>query len=504
MQTDRNLVVVGGGLGGMAAALRCRNLGLNVTLVERLHRLGGRAQVFERNGFKFDAGPTVITAPFLFDELFSLFNENLSDFLDFRPLKVWYRYHFHDGSQFDYSGNEEEMERQIRLLNPIDVAGYKKLIEHSKKIFDVGFTELSDVPFNKFVTMLKQIPALIKLRADRSVSGMIRRYIHNEKLQRAFSIHPLLVGGNPYSTTSIYTLIHYLEQKWGVHFCMGGTGKLVDELEKLMRRQKITIITNEDVDEIRVTGKKVTEVNLKSGKSLTADFVVCNADPPTVYREMLVVEGNSDKRRRLPLPENFTKYSMGLFVLFFGTKKQYPEIAHHTIWLGEQFKSLLSDIFDEGVLSDDFSLYVHRPTATDPSFAPDGSDSFYVLCPVPNLKWDLDWNTNGELLKNKIVVALSRTIMPGLQEVITEEFWMDPTSFKNDYRSTHGAGFSIAPIFRQSAWFRYHNVDKYIHNLFFVGAGTHPVAGLPGVISSAKVIEKLINSDLNLTTPDIH
>ncbi len=301
MQTDRNLVVVGGGLGGMAAALRCRNLGLNVTLVERLNRIGGRAQVFERNGFKFDAGPTVITAPFLFDELFNLFNENLSDFLDFRPLKVWYRYHFHDGSQFDYSGNEEEMERQISLLNPIDVAGYKKLIEHSKKIFDVGFTELSDVPFNRFTTMLKQIPALIKLRADRSVSRMIRRYIHNEKLQRAFSIHPLLVGGNPYSTTSIYTLIHYLEQKWGVHFCMGGTGKLVDELEKLMRRQKITIITNEDVDEICVTGKKVTEVNLKSGKSLSADFVVCNADPPTVYREMLVVEGKFGQATKITI-----------------------------------------------------------------------------------------------------------------------------------------------------------------------------------------------------------
>ncbi|MEC8845878.1 MAG: phytoene desaturase family protein [Pseudomonadota bacterium] len=485
-------VVIGGGFGGLAAALRCRAMGHHVTLVERLDQLGGRAQVFERDGFRHDAGPTVITAPFLFEELFQLFGENLHDYLTFAPLTPWYRYYFHDGRSFDYGGDSARMREEIARFAPEDVAGYENLVEASRRIFDVGFSELAHRPFTRFGAMMAQLPALVRLRADRTVSALVAKHIRHPLLRRAFSIQPLLVGGNPFSTTSIYSLIHYLERKWGVFFCMGGTGALVAALTDLRRRQGIEILNGADVTRITMAGDRVTGVTLTGGAHLPADQVICNADPPTVYREMLVDGGPAARRAKRPLPESMTKYSMGLYVLFFGTRRQYPEVAHHTIWLGQRFRALLADIFDHGKLSDDFSLYLHRPTATDASFAPPGCDSFYVLCPVPNLQTDIDWSTAGQELRDRIVAALSRTILPDLENHITGEFWMDPTDFRDDYRARHGAGFSIAPIFSQSAWFRYRNRDPHIDNLYFVGAGTHPGAGLPGVVSSAKVVETLL------------
>ena len=487
-----HVIVIGGGFGGIAAALRCRAMGANVTLVERLERLGGRAQVFEVDGFKHDAGPTVITAPFLFNELFQLFNEDINDYLKFVPLTPWYRFYFHDGRTFDYGQDMSSMRREIASFNPDDVDGYLELVSASKGIFDVGFSKLAHKPFTKFSTMIEQIPSLLALRADRTVSQLVAKHIKDPMLRRAFSIQPLLVGGNPFNTTAIYSLIHYLERKWGVFFCMGGTGALVDALEGLLRRQGVEIATGKDIRRIEVSSNKVTGVILDDGERIQGEYVVCNADPPTVYKEMLNRGTAFERRLRRPLPEKLTKYSMGLYVLYFGTTREYPDVAHHTIWLGQRFKGLLKDIFDRGKLAEDFSLYVHRPTATDKSFAPSGCDSFYVLCPVPNLKSNLDWEIEGKHLRDGIVSALSRTILPDLEETITSDFWMDPTDFRDDYRSRHGAGFSIAPIFRQSAWFRYRNQDPKIRNLFFTGAGTHPGAGLPGVVSSAKVVETLL------------
>ena len=498
-QAHKHVVVIGGGFGGIASALRCRALGLQVTLVERLPHLGGRAQVFERDGFKHDAGPTVITAPFLFEELFQLFDEDLHDHLTFAPLTPWYRYHFHDGRSFDYSGDEARMSAEIARFSPPDVAGYKALVEASRKIFEVGFTKLAHRPFTRFTDMMKQVPALLRLRADRTVSTLVRKHIKHPLLRRAFSIQPLLVGGNPFTTTSIYSLIHFLERKWGVFFCMGGTGALVQALQDLMHRQGITTITGGDVEKLVMDGEKVAAVKLTNGQLLTADYVICNADPPTVYRELLAGGGRAAERPKRLVPEHMAKYSMGLYVLFFGTQRKYDDVAHHTIWLGKRFKELLADIFDRGHMPDDFSLYLHRPTATDASFAPDGCDSFYVLCPVPNLQTDLDWSVVGPDLRNRIVAALSATILPDLETHITAEFWMDPTHFRDDYRARHGAGFSIAPIFSQSAWFRYRNRDPHIDNLYFTGAGTHPGAGLPGVVSSAKVVETLLRERLPTT-----
>ena len=484
-------VIVGSGFGGLAMALRLRALGADVTIVERLSSLGGRARVFKRNGFTHDAGPTVITAPFLFDELFHLFQKKREDYCDFIPLETWYDFVFDDGTKFSYTGDLDHTYNQIRQFEPRDVKGYQRLLNLSESIFKVGFEQLSDQPFTKFWTMLKQVPALLKLQSYRTVYGLVSKYIHNEKLRKVFSIHPLLVGGNPYTTTSIYTLIHYLERKWGIHFAEGGTGAIVNSLEKLLIEEGVKIETNFDVTKIEVDRqtKKVIGVLGGDGRRIVCDGMVFNGDPPYAYGNLLP---DNLKRQRLRRPDSTTKYSMGLFVLFFGTKHVYGEVSHHTIWLGKRHEELLKDIFDCSRLADDFSLYIHRPTATDKSFAPEGCDSFYVLCPVPNLQLDIDWEKRGQELRDRIVCALAKTLLPNLDNYITDDFWMSPKDFDFDYKSVWGAGFSIAPILSQSAYFRYHNRDPEISNLFFVGAGTHPGAGVPGVLSSAKVTENLV------------
>ena len=485
-QEAQTAVVIGAGFAGIATALRLRKLGYDVTLLERLQSLGGRAQVFERGGYRHDAGPTVITAPFLFDELFELFDEKLEDHLQFVPLDPFYRFHFADGSQFDYRASIEDTLTEIRRFNPDDADGYLKLLEKSKRVYDVGFKELVHRPFTRVWDMVKQIPALLMLKCYRSVSQMVNSHLKHPLIRQAFSIHPLLVGGNPFKTTAIYTLIHYLERRWGVFFCMGGTGKLVEELGKLMERQGIKLQMGADVDEIILDGKRATGVRMNSGETLDADLVVFGGDPETCYKHLLPA------KKTFSMPTIKKQYSMGLYVLYFGTRKLYPDVAHHSIWMGPRFKELLTEIFDHKTMSEDYSLYVHRPTATDTSFAPEGCESFYVLCPVPNLLGDVNWETEGPKLRDRIVQSLEETILPELSSVIEEVFWMTPEDFAKDYRSMHGAGFSIEPRLTQSAWFRFHNRDRAISNLYFVGAGTHPGAGLPGVVSSAKVVEELL------------
>ena len=491
--SNTHILVIGAGFGGIAAALRMRAKGFQVTLVDRLSAIGGRAQVFERGGFRHDAGPTVITAPFLFDELFELFGEKREDHLDFRPLDPWYRFYFHGGKQFDYRPSIEDTNDEIRKFSPDDVKGYAALLKTSKAIFDIGFEKLADRPFTKFWTMMAQIPSLLRLKSYHSVAGIVNSHIKHPLLRQAFSIHPLLVGGNPFTTTSIYSLIHYLERRWGVFFCMGGTGRLVKALHDLLIRVGVNVELNVDIAEITMQNGRVTGAIAEDGRRFSADRVICNGDPPTVYSQMLPSDNHRKKRL---FPDKLTHYSMGLYVLFFGTKTQYPDIAHHTIWMGPRYKELLADIFDKKILADDFSLYLHRPTATDDSFAPDGCDSFYVLCPVPNLRGNIDWDSKGPELRDRIVSALSATIMPDLEQSISDDFWMTPEDFKKDYRSMYGAGFSIAPIFVQSAWFRYHNRDPHIPNLYFAAAGAHPGAGMPGVLCSAKVVETLIDEDV--------
>lgn len=482
-------IVIGAGFGGIAAALRLRAKGYAVTLIDRCAALGGRAQVYEREGFRHDAGPTVITAPFLFEELFALFGERFADHVKLVPLTPWYRFQFADGDTFDYGGTLEATLAEIERIEPRDQAGYLALLEHSRRIYDIGFTQLSAQPFHRLGTMLRQVPHLLGLRNYETVWQMVSRHLVSDKLRRAFSIQPLLVGGNPFDTTSIYGLIHFLERAHGVHFAMGGTGAVTQALGGLMERQGIELRLSTTVERVRIEQGVARGVVLADGTVVEADVVVSDADAAHLYRD-LVPRAEQALATRVKLSQ--AHYSMGLFVMYFGTTRTYPDVAHHTIWMGERYQELLNDIFHRQKLSEDFSLYVHRPTATDPSFAPAGQDSFYVLCPVPNLQADIDWATEGPRLRDRIVDALERTMLPRLKATITADFYKTPEDFRDEYRSVHGAGFSVAPIFRQSAWFRFHNQSESVRNLYLVGAGTHPGAGVPGVLCSAKVIDALI------------
>ncbi|MBC7576339.1 phytoene desaturase family protein [Tardiphaga sp.] len=484
-------IVIGAGFGGMASALRLRSKGYDVTLIDRCVALGGRAQVFERGGFRHDAGPTVITAPFLFEELFDLFGERMADHINLVPLTPWYRFCFLDGETFDYGGTLEQTLAEITRIEPRDGEGYLRLLAHSRRIFDIGFTELSAQPFDRFMTMVRQIPRLLGLGSYRTVWGLVSRYISNPKLRQAFSIQPLLLGGNPFDTTSIYGLIHFLERAHGVHFAIGGTGAITTALGDLMRRHLVKVMLDTTVAAIDVRDGVARSVTLADGRTIDADVIVSDCDPAHLYGAMIP---KAEQARSARLKLAAAHFSMGLFVLYFGTTRTYPEVAHHTIWFGERYRELLKDIFDRKILSDDFSLYLHRPTATDASFAPPGCDSFYVLCPVPNLQGQIDWSQEGPRLRDRIVKALGSSILPELEATITADFFMTPEDFERDYLSTHGAGFSVAPLFRQSAWFRFHNRAEGIQNLFLVGAGTHPGAGVPGVLCSAKVVDTLIPS----------
>ena len=482
-------VIVGSGFGGLSAALRLKAKGHDVTLIEKHKDLGGRARVFEKNGFKFDAGPTVITAPYLINELFQLFGKKAEDYLNIKPLQTWYQFVFEDGYKFDYSGDEKEMKRQISEVSNEDVDGYLDLVNFTKRIFDKGYMELSDVPFNKPFFMLKQIPSLLKLKSYKSVYSLVSSFVKNEKLRRIFSMHPLLVGGNPFTTTSIYGLILYLKKKWGIHYSMGGTGQIINGMEKLMNEEHIKILKGCEVNKILSNKNKITGVELSNGNKIEADNVICNADPPGVYEKLLnKKKGNlffNWKRNRMD-------YSMGLFVYYFGTKKVYNDVEHHTIKFGNKYKEHLDDIFNKKKLNDDISYYLHRPTATDKSMAPQGNDCFYVLVPVPNNQSNINWSIEGEKIKKLVVRKMQDDLLPDLEKNIVEDFYLSPDYFENDLNTKFGSGFSIQPKFTQSAYFRFHNKSEFYKGLYFVGAGTHPGAGVPGVLSSAKVLDKIL------------
>ena len=490
MKSDlKKIVIVGSGFGGIAAALRLKAKNYNVTLVEKHPDLGGRARVFKKNGFTFDGGPTVITAPYLINELFELFNKNSKDYIHLVPLKTWYRFIFDDGLTFDYSGNENEMKNQIKKISENDVKGYQELLKFTKKIFDKGFLELSDVPFDKPSFMIKQLPALLSLKSYKSVYSLVSSYVKNTNLRRMLSMHPLLVGGNPFTTTSIYGLILYLEKKWGIHYSMGGTGQIIKGLEKLMLEQGVEVIKGNEVKNIICKNNKIQGVKLDNQKEINADNVVCNADPPAVYDELLNQVKNNRifnwKRKRM-------EYSMGLFVYYFGTKKVYEKVEHHTIKFGNKYKEHLDDIFNNKKLNNDISYYLHRPTATDKSMAPEGHDCFYVLVPVPNNQSNIDWSREGDKFKDLVIEKMEQTLLPNLRENIVEDFYLTPDYFEKDLNTKHGSGFSVQPKFSQSAYFRFHNKSELCDGLYFVGAGTHPGAGVPGVLSSAKVLDKIL------------
>lgn len=482
-------VVIGSGFGGLAAAIRLGARGYKVTVLERLEQFGGRARVHHIDGYTFDAGPTVVTAPFLFEELWALCGKRMSDDIDMRPVTPFYRIRFDDGAVFDYTGDAESMKSEIRKFRPSDVEGYERFLKASEEIFKVGFEQLGDINFGSVWDMVKIAPAMMRLESYRTVYGLVSKYIQDSRLRQVMSFHPLLVGGNPFSTTSIYTLIAFLERKWGVHFPMGGTGALVQGMARLIEGQGGTLRTGADVAQIVIEDGRARGVVLQSGERIDADIVVSNADTAWTYRHLVAPE---HRKRWTNAALERARYSMGLFVWYFGTKGKYPDVAHHTILLGPRYRELLNDIFNKKILAEDFSLYLHRPTATDPSLAPDDCEAFYVLSPVPHLDADVDWSTQAEVYRKKIETYLSKTVMPGLSERLTVSRVLTPVGFQEEYLSFKGAAFSFEPVLTQSAYFRPHNKSEEVEGLYCVGAGTHPGAGLPGVLSSARVLDRVV------------
>jgi phytoene desaturase len=481
--------VIGSGFGGLAAAVRLGARGYRVSVFEKRDQLGGRAAVYRQDGFTFDAGPTIVTAPFLFEELWTLCGKRFADHIDLRPVAPFYAIRFSSGETFRYTGDPDEMRAEVARFAPQDVDGYERFMKASEAIFKVGFEQLGDVPFSSWRDMARIVPAMVKLRSHRSVYGFVSSFFSDERLRTIFSFHPLLIGGNPFTATSIYCLIAFLERRWGVHFVMGGTGQLVTGLARLIEGQGGRLVTRAGVTEILTEGQRAVGVRLGSGEKVAADIVVSNADSATTYRHLLpAVARKRWSDRKLAR----ARYSMSLFVWYFGTRRRYPNVDHHTILLGPRYRELLTDIFRHHKLADDFSLYLHRPTATDPSLAPDGCDAFYVLSPVPHLGSGTDWHLAAEPYRKAIAAHLSATLLPDLEANIVSSRLMTPQDFHDDLSSINGAAFGLEPILTQSAWFRPHNRSEDIDNLFLVGAGTHPGAGLPGVLSSAKVLDRVV------------
>ena len=490
MQPQKNAVVIGAGFGGLAAALRLTARGHRTTVIDALAGPGGRGVQFVRETagqrFRYDAGPTVLTAPMLFEELFALFGERLADHVDLLPVAPWYRMRFADGSELNYGGSTAEIQAEIARFSPADAARYPAFLEHSRKLFEKGYVELGTQAFPGLLSMARVAPAMARLRVDRSVYEVTARYFNDERIRRAFSIQPLLIGGNPFDTTSIYSLIHYIERRWGIWFPRGGMATLTHALVNLGERHGVVFKWNSRAKSILPENGFAAGVLLESGEVLAASTVVANADPGHVLSKML------PGHYGMPDAVSKKKYSMGLFVWYFSTRRIYADVAHHTILFGNTYREVLRKIFDTHELPDDLSIYLHRPTATDAGCAPRGHDSFYALVPVPNLRADIDWSATEISFKALLRSELEKRILPGLEAAIVDEFCVTPRYFESELLAPQGSGFSIQPTLMQSAAFRFPNQSPDLKNLYFVGAGTHPGAGVPGVVTSAKVMERLM------------
>ncbi|WP_051881786.1 phytoene desaturase [Parvularcula oceani] len=491
--------VIGAGFGGLALACRLQAAGFAVTLIEARDKLGGRAYVYEQDGFKFDGGPTVITDPTCLEEVFAAGGRKLSDYAELLPVSPFYNLRWEDGTQFDYVQDGDALKEQIRRISPEDVEGYDRFYAYTQKLFKEGYLKLGSVPFLNFGSMLRVAPQLATLRADKSVYDQVSRFIKDEHLRQVFSFHPLLVGGDPFKTSSIYALIHALEREWGVWFPRGGTGALIAGMGRYFEDMGGRLIVGDPVVRLSEEGGRVREVETRSGFKERFDTVASNADVMHTYAKLL---SGTERGQKAAKQLAKKRYSMSLFVIYFGTNKKYEDIQHHTILFGPRYRELISEIFGGPELPDDFSLYLHRPTATDPSLAPQGHEAFYVLSPVPHLgKADIDWETEGPKYKERIYRYLEERYMPGLREHIVTDHMLTPQGFRDDLNSHHGSAFSLEPVLTQSAFFRLHNRDDVLKNLYFVGAGTHPGAGVPGVVGSAKATARLMAEDFGIALP---
>jgi phytoene desaturase len=481
--------IIGSGLGGLAAAIRLGARGYRVTVFEKLDQPGGRACVFRQDGFTFDAGPTIITAPFILDELWALAGATFSDDVTLKPLNPFYDIRFDDGTVMSCSADPDAMRAEIRRISPGDVAGYDRFMAESERIYRIGFEQLGHVPFGSPLDMVRIAPDLLKLGAWRSVHQHVAARVKHPKIRMALSFHPLFIGGNPFKVTAIYSMIAHLERHYGVHWALGGTGAIVRAMARLIARQGGQIMLNSGVSEITCEGNRASGVRLEDGQEIKAQIVVSNAETAHTYLNLL---RNAPRKRWTDAKLKRARYSMSLFVWYFGTNRQYPEVRHHTILMGPRYKALLHDIFEKKHLAEDFSLYLHRPTASDPALAPEGHESFYVLSPVPHQDSNIDWTTRAASYRDAIATHLEKTLLPGLRQHIVTEKIITPIDFETRLSSYKGAAFGLEPVLLQSAWFRPNNKSEDIENLFLVGAGTHPGAGIPGVISSARILDTVV------------
>lgn len=482
-------IVIGSGFGGLASAVRLAAKGWRVTVLEKLDAPGGRAYVHHRDGHVFDAGPTIITVPFLLDELWALAGRRRSDDVELRSLDPFYQIRFHDGDVFHYSGDPDRMRAEVRRISPSDAAGYERFMAEADHCYRIGFETMGAQAFDTLGDLIKASPAIFRMRGWRSLHAMVASHLQHPKLRTAMSLQSLLIGGNPFSVTCIYSLINALERQWGVHWAVGGTGRLVQGLAGLLKGQGGTLRCNAEVRRIEIDRGRATGVTLASGERLAADIVVSNADTAWTYRHLV-----EPQHRRHWTDRRIDKgrYSMSLFVWYFGTRRQYPGVPHHMMLLGPRYKELLKDIFRRHRLADDFSLYLHRPTATDASMAPPGHDTFYALAPVSHLDSGTDWAAQAEPMRRAIAELLDRTVLPGFQQHLSTSFVTTPQDFHDRLLSVKGAAFGLEPLLIQSAWFRPHNRSEDVEGLYMVGASTHPGAGVPGVLMSAKALDSVV------------
>ncbi|MDP8916645.1 MAG: phytoene desaturase [Pseudomonadota bacterium] len=487
--------VIGAGFGGLALAIRLQSAGVRTTVFEARDKPGGRAYVYEDEGFTFDAGPTVITDPSALEELFALSGRRLADYVELLPVSPFYRLEWSDGYSFDYVNDQAELDRQIRAKSPRDVEGYRRFLAYSEELLQEGYIKLGAAPFLSFSSMLRAAPELTRLQAWRSVHAKVADFISDEHLRQAFSFHSLLVGGNPFATSSIYALIHALERRWGVWFPRGGTGALVRGLQRLLEDLGGEVRLNAPVDRITTEGGRTTGVVLRDGRTQAFDLVASNGDVVHTYDRLLREDARGRAAARAVKRKRF---SMSLFVVYFGLRRKHPQLQHHTVIFGPRYKALIGEIFKGPDLAQDFSLYLHAPTRTDPSLAPEGSEAFYVLSPVPHLGAapDIDWAKEGPHYRDRIFDYLEARYIPGLRQDLATSRIFTPLDFRDELGAHLGSAFSLEPILTQSAFFRTHNRDDVISNLYFVGAGTHPGAGVPGVVGSAKATAALILDDL--------
>ena len=493
MNTDRaaeKAIVIGSGFGGLAAAIRLQSAGIQTLMLEKRDKPGGRAYVYEDNGFVFDGGPTVITDPSCLEDLFALSGRRMADYVELMPVSPFYRLQWEDGFTFDYVNDQAALDAQIAAKSPEDVEGYRRFLAYSKDLLHEGYVKLGHVSFPDFRSMVRAAPQLLRLKSYRSVYSAVARFIKDKHLREAFSFHSLLVGGNPFETSAIYAMIHALERRWGVWFPRGGTGALVRGLVKLFTDLGGEIRLNADVAEITTAHDRVNGVALEDGSHYQATIIVSNADVMHSYKKLL---GSQAHGRKMAAKLNRKRFSMSLFVIYFGLKTEHPEMQHHTVLFGPRYRELLKDIFHGDKLADDFSLYLHAPSVTDPSLAPPGMSAYYVLAPVPHLgNAAIDWDKEGPLYRDRILDYLEQQAIPNLRADLVTCRTFTPNDFATTLNAHVGSAFSLEPLLWQSAYFRTHNEDKKIGGLYFVGAGTHPGAGVPGVVASARATTDII------------